>query len=69
MRALVVHGPHDARVDDVPVPEPAAGELLVRVDRAGICGTDVELFTGEMAYYAAVGPITRCGRDTSGPAP
>ena len=52
MRALVVHGPHDARVDDVPVPEPAAGELLVRVDRAGICGTDVELFTGEMAYYA-----------------
>jgi threonine dehydrogenase-like Zn-dependent dehydrogenase len=52
MRALVVHGPHDARVDDVPVPEPSAGELLVRVDRAGICGTDVELFTGEMAYYA-----------------
>ena len=52
MRALVVHGPHDARVDDVPVPEPAVGELLVRVDRAGICGTDVELFTGEMAYYA-----------------
>jgi threonine dehydrogenase-like Zn-dependent dehydrogenase len=52
MRALVVHGPHDARVDDVPVPAPAAGELLVRVDRAGICGTDIELFTGEMAYYA-----------------
>jgi len=51
MRALVVHGPHDARVDDVPVPEPGRGELLVRVDRAGICGTDVELFTGEMAYY------------------
>ncbi|WP_344811755.1 zinc-dependent alcohol dehydrogenase [Microlunatus aurantiacus] len=52
MRALVVHGPRDARVDDVPVPTPGAGELLVRVDRAGICGTDVELFTGEMAYYA-----------------
>ena len=33
-------------------PEPAAGELLVRVDLAGICGTDIELFTGEMAYYA-----------------
>ncbi len=52
MRALLVHGPHDARVDDVPVPTPGPGELLVRVDRAGICGTDVELFTGEMAYYA-----------------
>src|SRR5690349_6194946 len=52
MRALVVHGPHDARVDEVPVPTPGPGELLVRVDRAGLCGTDVELFTGEMAYYA-----------------
>lgn len=52
MRALVVHGPHDARVDEVGVPEPAVGELLVRIDRAGVCGTDVELFTGEMAYYA-----------------
>lgn len=51
MRALVVHGPYDARVDEVPKPEPGAGELLVQVDRAGICGTDVELFTGEMAYF------------------
>lgn len=52
MLALVVHGPHDARVEAVPRPEPGPSELLVRVDRAGICGTDVELFTGEMAYYA-----------------
>ncbi|HEY5981535.1 MAG TPA: alcohol dehydrogenase catalytic domain-containing protein [Microlunatus sp.] len=52
MRALVVHGPHEARVDHVPVPEPGPGELLVRIDRAGICGTDIELFTGEMAYFA-----------------
>ena len=27
--------------------------MLVRVDLAGICGTDVELFTGEMAYYGS----------------
>ncbi|MGV8897447.1 MAG: zinc-dependent alcohol dehydrogenase [Rhodoglobus sp.] len=26
------------------------GELLVEVERVGICGTDVELYTGEMAY-------------------
>ena len=51
MRALVVHGPRDARVDDVPMPEPGPGQLLVRVELAGICGTDIELFTGEMAYY------------------
>jgi threonine dehydrogenase-like Zn-dependent dehydrogenase len=29
---------------------PAAGELLIEVERVGICGTDIELFTGEMAY-------------------
>ena len=29
-----------------------AGELLVDVERVGICGTDVELYTGEMAYLA-----------------
>lgn len=51
MRALVVHGPRDARVDELAAPEPGPGELLVRIERAGICGTDVELFTGEMAYF------------------
>jgi threonine dehydrogenase-like Zn-dependent dehydrogenase len=30
---------------------PGPGQLLVEVERAGICGTDVELYTGEMAYY------------------
>ncbi|MEU1973072.1 alcohol dehydrogenase catalytic domain-containing protein [Microbacterium sp. NPDC019599] len=50
MRALVITGPHRAEVQDVPEPVPAAGEVVVDVQRAGICGTDVEFFTGEMAY-------------------
>lgn len=50
MRALVVTGPHEASVQEVPAPVPSAGELLVEVERVGICGTDVELYTGEMAY-------------------
>ena len=29
---------------------PNAGEALVDVRRAGICGTDIEFFTGEMPY-------------------
>ena len=34
------------------VSEPVVGvrDLLVQVERAGICGTDVEFFTGDMAY-------------------
>ncbi|MDN5805239.1 MAG: alcohol dehydrogenase catalytic domain-containing protein, partial [Microlunatus sp.] len=51
-RALVLHGPRDARVDRVAVPQPALGELLVRIELAGICGTDGELAAGTMAYFA-----------------
>lgn len=50
MRALVVTAPGCAEVQEVPEPTPKAGELLVDVERVGICGTDVELYTGEMAY-------------------
>ncbi len=50
MRALVVTGPEQAHVAEVPAPIAAAGEVVVDVERAGICGTDVEVFTGVMAY-------------------
>ncbi|XVU27874.1 zinc-dependent alcohol dehydrogenase [Actinoplanes sp. CA-054009] len=50
MRALVFTGPGKAEVHDVPEPEAAAGQVLIEVERVGVCGTDVELFTGEMSY-------------------
>src|SRR5258705_542962 len=52
MRALVITGAGSARVEDVEVPVPGAGQVVVDVRRAGICGTDVELFTGQLAYFA-----------------
>jgi 2-desacetyl-2-hydroxyethyl bacteriochlorophyllide A dehydrogenase len=51
MRALVIDGPRSARVGQVEVPRPAAGQVVVDVHRVGICGTDGELFTGELAYF------------------
>ncbi|MET0812824.1 MAG: alcohol dehydrogenase catalytic domain-containing protein [Microbacterium sp.] len=50
MRALVITGPHRAEVQDVEAPTAEPGDVVVDVHRAGICGTDVELFTGEMQY-------------------
>ncbi|HEU0180813.1 MAG TPA: alcohol dehydrogenase catalytic domain-containing protein [Agromyces mariniharenae] len=50
MRALVITGPGRAEVQDVPAPEAVPGEVVVDVGRAGICGTDLEFFTGEMQY-------------------
>jgi 2-desacetyl-2-hydroxyethyl bacteriochlorophyllide A dehydrogenase len=51
MRALVITGPGSARVSEVEDPVPGAGHVVVDVRRAGICGTDVELFTGQLAYF------------------
>ncbi|HEV8584971.1 MAG TPA: alcohol dehydrogenase catalytic domain-containing protein [Methylomirabilota bacterium] len=43
MRALVFHGPNDLRDETLPVPEPAAGEVVLRVRAALTCGTDVKV--------------------------
>lgn len=50
MRALVLHGPRDARVEEVEPPQAAAGQVVVEVERVGICGTDVEFYIGDMDY-------------------
>ncbi|MGH8954592.1 MAG: zinc-dependent alcohol dehydrogenase [Microbacterium sp.] len=50
MRALVITAPGVAEVQEVDEPVVGPGEVVVDVHRAGICGTDVEFFTGEMAY-------------------
>ena len=42
MRAMVFHGPGDLRFEEVPVPTPAPGEVLLRIDAALTCGTDVK---------------------------
>jgi (R,R)-butanediol dehydrogenase/meso-butanediol dehydrogenase/diacetyl reductase len=40
MRASVLHAVGDLQVDEKPVPEPAAGEVLIRVAVCGVCGSD-----------------------------
>jgi L-iditol 2-dehydrogenase len=42
MLAAVYRGVNDVRFETVPVPEIAAGELLVRVHTCGVCGTDLK---------------------------
>ncbi len=42
MRALVFHGPGDARLEDVPDPEPGPGDVLVQVEVALTDGTDAK---------------------------
>ena len=50
MRAVLMTAPGEAGVAAVPAPRARAGEVVVDVERAGVCGTDVELFHGTLAY-------------------
>jgi threonine dehydrogenase-like Zn-dependent dehydrogenase len=47
VKAAVLHGPRDLRVESSRTPEPGLGEVLVRVGMAGLCGTDYGIWTGE----------------------
>lgn len=50
MRAFVVRGPRQAGIENVPEPVPGPGEVQIQVRRAGVCGTDAELYRGDMLY-------------------
>jgi threonine dehydrogenase-like Zn-dependent dehydrogenase len=50
VRAYVVTGPREGSVQDVPAPIASPGQVVVDIHRVGVCGTDVEFFTSEMAY-------------------
>lgn len=52
MKALVFTGPGSAEILEVPDPRARAGEAVIAIELAGICGTDTELFRGDMAYFA-----------------
>ena len=40
MKAAVLHGLNDLRIEDVPVPSFGENDVLVRVTYNGLCGTD-----------------------------
>lgn len=58
MRAAVMFGPRDIRVVDKPVPEPKAGEVLVKVAMCGMCGTDLKIYDGHFPQTPPYGEYT-----------
>lgn len=53
MRALVWRGPRSLAVEDVERPIPGPGEVLVRVEAVGICGSELEGYRGHSAVRRA----------------
>lgn len=67
MRAARFHGDHDVRIEEVAIPTPGEGDVLLRVLRSGICGTDAtewkagpKIFPVHAAHRVTghVGPMT-----------
>lgn len=41
MRAAMFHGPNRITIETVTDPKPGANEVLVKVCRCGVCGSDI----------------------------
>jgi L-iditol 2-dehydrogenase len=50
MRQAIMTRPGTIELRDVPRPEPAAGEVLLRIRRIGVCGSDIHVYHGLHPY-------------------
>ena len=46
MQALIFHGARQLAIENVPEPQPGPGEVLIRVNACGICGSDLSGYVG-----------------------
>jgi L-iditol 2-dehydrogenase len=46
MKAMVLNAANSIALQDIPRPKPDAGQVLVRVNYSGICGTDLKIYQG-----------------------
>ncbi len=44
MKAIVAHAAKDLRLEDQEMPSPGPGEVLIRMERGGICGSDLHYY-------------------------
>ncbi len=80
MQALVKYaaGQGNVAVREVPVPEPGPGQVRIRVDAAGICGSDLHIYHGDIKFrvrppvvmgHEFAGHIDKLGAGVEGLAP
>ncbi len=52
MKALVIHGVHDLRLEEQELASPAAGEVQVSIETGGVCGSDLHYY-----HHGGIGAI------------
>ena len=73
--AVLESAPGGLRIEEIPVPEPRAGEILVRVSACGVCHTDLHVMKAEVAFptpavmgHEISGTVAALGPGVGGPA-
>lgn len=51
MKAVVIHGPEDYRLQEMPVPQAGPGEVVIKVDHAGVCASDMKCYFGAVHFW------------------
>lgn len=77
MKAAILEGaPGGLRIEQIPVPEPKAGEVLVKVQACGVCHTDLHVMKAEVAFptpavmgHEISGTVVALGPGVKGPVP
>src|SRR5947209_18083984 len=77
MRAAVLPRVHASLdIEEIPVPAPKSGEVLVRVAACGVCHTDLHVIKGEVPFptpavlgHEISGTVAALGPGLDGPAP
>jgi L-idonate 5-dehydrogenase len=66
MRAVRIHGKQDMRTEQVPSPEPDAGEVRLRMGYVGICRSDLHYYTDGAAGIFVIRQPLIPGHEVSG---
>jgi S-(hydroxymethyl)glutathione dehydrogenase/alcohol dehydrogenase len=74
MAAILDSAPGGLRIEQIPIPEPRAGEILVKVRACGVCHTDLHVMKAEVAFpmpavmgHEISGTVAALGPGVSGP--
>ncbi len=74
--AVLDTAPGTLRIERIPVPEPRAGEILIRVSACGVCHTDLHIMKAEVAFplpavlgHVISGVVASLGPGVKGPPP
>ena len=73
MRQLVLNAPRDLTLRETPIPECGSNEVLLKMVRTGVCGTDMHVYTGENKYchypivpfHEGIGRVVETGEGVS----